>query len=93
MKAVLCFNVGKKIRWEVADAVIKLDGYLTRSVPHSVRTLLRYVTVTNDKVGTGNCPRGGGTLGFHKRAVSESRERISVAQKVVTGCEANSCNI
>ena len=54
MKAVLCFNVGKKIKSKVVDSVIKSDGYLTYSVPHSVRTVLRYVTVTNDKVGNVN---------------------------------------
>ena len=51
MEAVLCFNVGKQIRSNVVDSVIKSDGYLKHSVPHHVRTVLRYTTVTNDKVG------------------------------------------
>jgi len=42
----------KKIRSKVVDSVIKSDGYLTQSFPHSVRTVLRYVTVTSDKVRT-----------------------------------------
>jgi hypothetical protein len=44
------------------------------SVPHSVRTVLRYITATNDKVGSVKCSRK--NLRLHKRAVTESTEQI-----------------
>ena len=83
MKAVLCFSVGKQIRSKVVDSVIKSDGYLTHSGPHSVRTVLRYITVKNDKVGIVNFPRK--KPGFHKHAVTETTEQILWLRKLSPG--------